>query len=69
MRRGFLTPGGFVGKRGDFGADNSIELLQIYQRSIALVEKLEKRSIEHLEYWQNDRCCRGGFANIFKRSK
>ncbi len=29
MRRGFSTPGGLVGERGNCGADNSIELLQI----------------------------------------
>jgi hypothetical protein len=45
MRRGFATPGGLVGNRGNFGAGNCDELLQIWQRSIALVKKLAKRSI------------------------
>jgi hypothetical protein len=45
MRRGFATPGGLVGNRGNFGAGNCDKLLQIWQRSIALVKKLAKRSI------------------------
>ncbi|NJM59806.1 MAG: hypothetical protein HC849_05760 [Oscillatoriales cyanobacterium RU_3_3] len=39
MRRGFLTPGGIAGKRGDFGtgilAVNCGELSRVLQQSIA----------------------------------
>jgi hypothetical protein len=57
MRRGFATPGGLVGNRGNFGAGNCDELLQIWQRSIALVKKLAKRSIALVGKLGNDRPC------------